>query len=79
VKKINLLILGLTLSLVMLGTIVLEQQSAAQSTDLGCRNISCKAGASCGGPGTPNGCQITCQNGATINCNPSGGHGEILD
>jgi hypothetical protein len=69
-KKINLAIIGLTLSMLILGVAVFEQQSSAQSSNLGCQNINCLAVASCGGPGTPNGCNISCQNGATIQCDP---------
>ena len=33
-----------------------------------CQDISCKNQAYCGGPGTPNGCTITCQSGAIVTC-----------
>jgi len=76
-KRLNVLLLGLTVSLILLSGIAGSRIAFAQEGegDLGCSLLSnCLPGASCGGRGTVADCKITCEGGGTINC-PLGGQG----
>jgi len=51
--------------------LVIEATTASASVpgDLMCSDLSeCKTDAHCGGPGTPTGCVIACDNGSNITC-----------
>lgn len=66
-KKINFAIGALTLSLVLLSAGLFEAK--VQGSNLECSSISgCCGSANCGGPGTVNGCTLTCTGGGTISC-----------
>lgn len=66
-KKVKMLVLGLTLSLLALSAIAVEQVGYADP--LGCRNLTgCKNGNQCGDRGTANGCVIQCEGGGTVTC-----------
>lgn len=70
-KKINMLIAGLMLSLVILTGVAMEQNVSANlpGGNLGCQELTgCKNNLSCGGPGTPNGCTIACEGGGSVTC-----------
>jgi hypothetical protein len=72
-KKIHMLILGLTFSLLALTSMAIEQgvsaQIAPEGGDLGCADlIGCKNEITCGTRGTANGCNITCEGGGSITC-----------
>lgn len=80
-KKINLLLLGLTLSLVALGMTILSPNAKALragSAGLGCSLLSnCTGAASCDGRGSVHGCVIVCEGGGGVVCDAAGG-GVIL-
>jgi hypothetical protein len=60
---------GLVLSLALLTGIIFQQTTSANESNLECSDLTgCIAGASCGGPGTTNGCDITCQQGSLVRC-----------
>jgi len=70
-KKIHMLILGLTFSLLALSSMAIEQRVTANAPagDLGCDDlIGCKNMISCGARGTAVGCSITCEGGGSIVC-----------
>jgi hypothetical protein len=79
-KKINVLIVGLAVMFFTLCGIVIEQTTSAQTQPLKCSMLSqCSSEASCGVPGTANGCSVTCQDGATMTCptKPKNGDSEF--
>ena len=78
-NRLNVSILGLALLFLGFSGVALEQASSAQTTNLGCQAISCKATASCGTAGTTSGCNITCADGATINCDPKKDEGSEIE
>jgi hypothetical protein len=71
-KKVQMLILGLTFSLLVLSCVAMERVGFAQmgtEGDLRCNDIlGCKNDQGCGMKGTPNGCTLTCQDETVINC-----------
>ena len=69
-KKIQMLILGLTFSLLTLSCLAIERVGSAQlGGDLGCDDLlGCMNRQSCGMKGSPNGCVITCQDETVITC-----------
>ena len=71
-KKIQMLVLGLTFSLLVLSCFALERIGVAQiepESDLGCQDLlGCLNKQTCGMRGTPNGCVITCQDETVITC-----------
>jgi len=72
-KKIQMLILGLSFSLLVLSCFAVERVGVAQDieieSDLGCGDLmGCLNRQSCGMKGTPNGCVITCQDTTVITC-----------
>lgn len=71
-KKVQMLIMGLTFSLLALSCFAFERVSVAQiemEGDLGCDDLmGCLNQQSCGMKGSPNGCVITCQDETVINC-----------
>lgn len=73
-KKINLLILSLTLSLTALTGVAFEQTASANLPGpIECGLLTgCLSHNTCSGRGTPNGCTIACADGATVTC-PKGG------
>lgn len=79
-KRVKMLILGLTLSLVSLSAIAIERIGYADP--LGCRNLTgCKNASQCGDRGTATGCTIQCEGGGTVTCPvgtpPPGGGGGL--
>lgn len=75
-KKAQMMILGLTFSLLILSCLAMERVGFAQLDEgLGCGDLmGCLNKQSCGMKGTPNGCVITCQDETVINC-PKAGEG----
>ena len=68
-KRVQMLILGLTFSLLFLSCLAMEGVGSAQLSDLGCGDLTgCLNKQSCGMKGTPNGCVITCQDETVITC-----------
>lgn len=74
-KRINLLIGALSLSLAALSyTALVGSAMRAEAQNLTCIDLSnCCGSASCGSPGTVNGCSITCDGGGTIACERKSG------
>jgi hypothetical protein len=72
-KKIQMLILGLSFSLLVLSCFAVERVGVAQDieieSNLGCQDLlGCLNKQTCGMKGTPNGCVITCQDETVITC-----------
>lgn len=70
-KKINLLILSLTISLAALTGVAFEQAASANlpGAGLGCEHLTgCTSTAACSGRGTASGCTITCMGGGEVTC-----------
>lgn len=70
-KKINSLIVGLTLSLVILLGIAVEQHVSANlpGPGLGCDDLTgCRSANTCDDRGQASGCTINCENGGTVTC-----------
>lgn len=69
-KKINLLVGALLLSLFALSYTALEASTVrVEAQNLTCIDLSnCCGSPSCGSRGTVNGCTLTCDGGGTINC-----------
>ncbi|HXQ69067.1 MAG TPA: hypothetical protein VN844_01155, partial [Pyrinomonadaceae bacterium] len=70
-KKVQMLILGLTFSLLVLSCFAIERVGVAQMEieGLGCGDLlGCLNKQNCGMKGTPNGCVITCQDTTVITC-----------
>jgi hypothetical protein len=71
-KKMQMLILGLTFALLVLSSLAIERVTVAQieiDGDLGCGDLTgCMNKQKCGMRGTPNGCVITCQDETVITC-----------
>jgi hypothetical protein len=70
-KKIQMLVLGLTFSLLVLSSFAVERIGVAQIEPeaIGCQDIpGCKSMMTCGTKGTANNCHITCQDGSVIVC-----------
>ena len=84
-KKINLMIGALLLSLVALSYSALEVSTIrAEAQNLTCIDLSsCCGSAACNSRGTINGCTLTCDGGGTITCEKvvngkcGGGGGEL--
>ena len=84
-KKINLMIGALLLSLVALSYSALEVATIrAEAQNLTCIDLSnCCGSAACNSRGTVNGCTLTCDGGGTITCDrvsngKCGGSGEEI-
>ena len=71
-KKVQMLILGLTFSLLVLSCFAVERVGVAQieiESDLGCQDLlGCLNKQTCGMKGKANGCVITCQDETVISC-----------
>lgn len=53
--------------LIALATLAIHSTVRAQ--DLRCLDlVGCKSNAGCGGPGSPSGCLILCEDGAVVSC-----------
>ena len=74
-KKTNSIILVLTLLFVSLLSLAVETKSIA--ADLHCQSLtSCCGAAGCDGPGTVNGCKVSCAGGGDITCATKGSDGK---
>ena len=74
-KKTNSIILALALLFVSLFSLAVEEKSIA--ADLHCQSLtSCCGAAGCDGPGSVNGCKISCAGGGDITCATKGSDGK---
>jgi hypothetical protein len=79
-RKERIWLAALTLSLGLLGMQAFNL--TAQAADLGCSALSdCCNEEHCSGPGTANGCKITCQDETVITCptKPAKGCGALIE
>jgi hypothetical protein len=71
-KKIQMLVLGLTFSLLVLSCFALERIGVAQvvpESNFGCPDLpGCLSKMTCGSKGTANHCHITCEDTTVIVC-----------
>ena len=62
-------IIGYVLLLFLLVSLLVVSVLKLEAGDLGCASLSnCSGRASCNGPGTSTGCEITCEDKSEIDC-----------
>ncbi len=69
-SKKKILALILLVGLIVLSVISIKVQAMNNGeNNLACSDLTdCSGRASCGGPGTPTGCELSCDDGAIVSC-----------